>query len=72
MTMKRFVVRKGQLKYLSALLEVLHKRYDAQVRYNSPRLSRKIEVVVEGVEEESLSREIQAFCKQVDWIVSDN
>lgn len=59
----------NNVRYLSAILDVLNRHYKIKVSYSKPMLSRTYRVTIEGAQEASYESDFRAFAFSVGWQV---
>lgn len=65
MVIKLQVKKINDVRYLSALLDILNRHYKIRAGYDKPMLSRTYGVHVEGTEEGSFENDFRAFASSV-------
>jgi hypothetical protein len=52
---------------LEALIDVIRKHHDVNIKYHKPSLSRTAEIQLEGKGAEGFLEDLKSFCSQVGW-----
>lgn len=68
MVVKLQVKKINNVRYLSAILDVLNRRYKIKVSYSKPMLSRTYRVTIDGPQEDSFESDFRAFAFSVGWL----